>query len=74
MTRPKGSPNKVYKAVHTNVVSIKLDDELFAWLKEQPNRANYIRTLIERDKEERKGIVDFKGKEDSCCSGISLLP
>ena len=54
MPRPKGSPNKVYKAVHTNVVSIKLDDELFSWLKEQPNRANYLRTLIEKDMNERK--------------------
>jgi hypothetical protein len=54
MTRPKGSPNKAYKAKHINIVSIKVSNELFAWLKEQPNRANYLRSLIEKDMNERK--------------------
>lgn len=54
MPRPKGSPNKAYKATHINVVSIKVSDELFAWLKEQPNRADYLRSLIEKDMNERK--------------------
>lgn len=54
MPRPKGSPNKAYKAKHINVVSIKVSDDIFSWLKEQPNRANYLRTLIEKDMNERK--------------------
>lgn len=54
MPRPKGSQNKAYKAKHINVVSIKVSDELFSWLKKQPNRANYLRTLIEKDMNERK--------------------
>ena len=49
MPRPKGSPNKVYKAVMKNIVSLKVSDELYLWLKTQPNITQYLRGLIEKD-------------------------
>ena len=56
MPRPKGSPNKVYKAVMKNIVSLKLNDELYSWVKTQPNITKYLRWLIENDMKER-GII-----------------
>lgn len=56
MPRPKGSPNKVHKAVMTNIVSLKIDDELYSWLKMQPNITKYLRKLIEKDMKEQ-GII-----------------
>lgn len=56
MPRPKGSPNKVHKAVMTNVVSLKIDDKLYSWLKMQPNITKYLRELIEKDMKEQ-GII-----------------
>jgi hypothetical protein len=58
MPRPKGSKNKVYKASHINIVSIKLSDELYSWLNTQPNKTQYIRGLIEKDMNERKTIKE----------------
>lgn len=60
MPRPKGSKNKVYKASHINIVSVKLSNELYSWLKTQPNITQYLRGLIEKDMKER-GIFN---KED----------
>jgi hypothetical protein len=60
MPRPKGSKNKVYKASHINIVSVKLSNELYSWLKTQPNITHYLRGLIEKDMKER-GIFN---KED----------
>lgn len=57
MPRPKGSPNKVHKAVMKNVVSLKIDDKLYSWLKMQPNITKYLRELIEKDMKER-GIIN----------------
>jgi hypothetical protein len=54
MTRPKGSPNKAYKAIQTNSMSIKLSGELFEWVSKQPNKANYVRSLIVKDKEAKE--------------------
>jgi hypothetical protein len=56
MPRPKGSKNKVYKASHINIVSVKLSNELYSWLKTQPNITQYLRGLIEKDMKER-GIL-----------------
>ena len=56
MPRPKGSPNKVHKAVMTNIVSLKIDDKLYSWLKMQPNITRYLRELIEKDMKEQ-GII-----------------
>lgn len=60
MPRPKGSKNKVYKASHINIVSVKLSNELYSWLKTQPNITQYLRGLIEKDMKKR-GILN---KED----------
>ena len=49
MPRPKGSPNKVHKAVMKNIVSLKVSDELYLWLKTQPNITQYLRGSIEKD-------------------------
>ena len=56
MPRPKGSPNKVHKAVMKNIVSLKVSDDLYSWLKTQPNITQYLRGLIEKDMKER-GIL-----------------
>ena len=56
MPRPKGSPNKVHKAVMKNIVSLKVSDELYLWLKTQPNITQYLRGLIEKDMKERETI------------------
>ena len=56
MPRPKGIPNKVHKAVMTNIVSLKIDDKLYSWLKMQPNITRYLRELIEKDMKEQ-GII-----------------
>lgn len=58
MPRPKGSKNKVYKASHINIVSVKLSDELYLWLKTQPNITQYLRGLIEKDMKEREIIKE----------------
>ena len=58
MPRPKGSPNKVHKAVMTNIVSLKIDDKLYSWLKMQPNITRYLRGLIENDMKERETKVE----------------
>lgn len=58
MPRPKGSPNKVHKAVMTNIVSLKIDDKLYLWLKTQPNITQYLRGLIEKDMKEREIIKE----------------
>lgn len=57
MPRPKGIPNKVHKAVMTNIVSLKIDDKLYSWLKMQPNITKYLRELIEKDMKEQ-GIIN----------------
>ena len=58
MPRPKGSPNKVHKAVMKNIVSLKISDELYSWLKAQPNITQYLRELIENDMKEHKLKVE----------------
>ena len=58
MPRPKGSKNKVYKASHINIVSVKLSNELYSWLKTQPNITQYLRGLIEKDMKEREIIKE----------------
>lgn len=59
MPRTKGAKNKVYKGTIKNVVCFKVKEEMMNWLKEQPQKGDYIRKLIERDMIE-KGITTKK--------------
>ena len=53
MPRPKGSKNKAKYAVCTNIMSIRFTDEVYSWVKSQPNKTEYIRELIIKDMKER---------------------
>ena len=48
----------MHKAVMTNIVSLKIDDKLYSWLKMQPNITRYLRELIEKDMKERETKVE----------------
>lgn len=48
----------MHKAVMKNIVSLKVSDELYSWLKTQPNITLYLRGLIENDMKERETKVE----------------
>jgi hypothetical protein len=61
MPRTKGAKNKHYKEISERgtCVTFRFKDYIFEWLKQQPNRSSYVKSLIEKDMIE-KGIPTKK--------------